>query len=358
MFHAVDMPDVRVASTPEEREAVQRFRYTVYVEELGRYRARADHDRRVLVDPEDEGSWLFYLADADQIVASTRISWGGAGFSERQIAQYGLAPFLAELPHELLAVGERLLVASGRRSGELTGTLLEATTPAIAAHGVQLVFGACEPHLLSRNCAVQFPYAERNINSPEAGYLIPLLSLVDGTDALVGLGDGEGQPRCVAAVLAGRGAVRSPLLGDAAAYVEDVTAALVTVGAPVFAGLAVSEVQRCLERSNVIRCAEGDRILKRGGAARSVFVVLDGSLEVSDGGHPVAALLPGDLFGETAFLLHRPRTHDVDVLCEGTTLLCLSERTLRSLAEVDPVAASKLYSNISRMLSARHAPAQ
>ena len=63
-----------------------------------------------LVEPEDDQSFLFLARDGDAPVATIRLSWGGHGFSERQIRQYSLAPFLAELPAELLAVGERAMV--------------------------------------------------------------------------------------------------------------------------------------------------------------------------------------------------------------------------------------------------------
>ncbi|NIT98181.1 MAG: hypothetical protein GWN79_23375, partial [Actinobacteria bacterium] len=46
---ATDSADVR---------AVQGLRYDVYVEEMGRYRVAADHDRRLLVEPEDESGFL------------------------------------------------------------------------------------------------------------------------------------------------------------------------------------------------------------------------------------------------------------------------------------------------------------
>ncbi len=90
------MLTIGIAQTAEERDAVYRFRYSVYVEEMGRYRGSADHDGHRLSDPEDEWSWIAYARDGDEVVATTRLTWGGAGFSPRQIEQYGLAPFLAE----------------------------------------------------------------------------------------------------------------------------------------------------------------------------------------------------------------------------------------------------------------------
>jgi CRP-like cAMP-binding protein len=69
-----------------------------------------------------------------------------------------------------------------------------------------------------------------------------------------------------------------------------------------------------------------------------------------DNGHPVAVLLPGDVFGETAYLLEGKRTFDVDVLSDDTRLLALSERSLRAL---DPTVTSKLLTNISKILCHR-----
>ena len=47
-------PGIHLAETEEEKEAVFRFRYDVYVEEMGRYGAVADHEHRLLFEPEDD----------------------------------------------------------------------------------------------------------------------------------------------------------------------------------------------------------------------------------------------------------------------------------------------------------------
>ena len=350
------MLEIRTATTPEELEAVQRFRYSIYVEELGRYQATADHAGHRLVDAEDEGSCVLYAVDGDEIVGTVRATWGGEGFSERQIEQYGLGPFLAELPHEVLAVGERMMIAPDRRGADVFMALGGPLDEWMQAHGVKVVLGACEPHLLSMYIALpQRPYAPRNINSPEAGYLIPMLSFIPGPgpEALVGLGDGSGLPRCIQLAIEGCGTVSSPELSDPETYWAGLRDTLTGLPVPIFDGMTEDEIRRCTARSNVIRCAESDRVLKKGGAARNVFVVLSGALEVNDGDHPVAVLLPGDIFGETAFVLQRPRTQNVDVLADGTRILSISERSLRKLTEEDPVVAAKLFGNLSRILCQR-----
>ena len=47
---SMDKDGIFPAETAEEKEAIYRFRYEIYVEEMGRYRSIADHERRLLID--------------------------------------------------------------------------------------------------------------------------------------------------------------------------------------------------------------------------------------------------------------------------------------------------------------------
>ena len=113
------------------------------------------------------------------------------------------------------------------------------------------------------------------------------------------------------------------------------------------------EVERCLARSNVIECAAGHRILKTGNTARNIFVVLDGTLEARDGEQVIGVIRTGEVFGEMAFLLERPRTHHVYAASNSVRVLSLSEHTIRSMIGDDPTVAAKLLFNISKMLAVR-----
>jgi len=348
------MIEIRLATTPEEKEAVYRFRYTVYVEEMGRYRSTADHANKRLFDPEDDHSWIVYAHDGTSVVGSTRITWGGDGFSERQIDQYNLAPFLDEIPGGVMAVGERTMISPSWRGVDLFAELAAGTKINTAAHDVRVVFGACEPHLLSFYCRFQRTFAPRNINSQEAGYLVPLISFPQGPDALIGLGDDpDSMPRCVQTVLDGTGTARNALLCGDDEYSSELCAALTRLPATPFDGFSHEEIVRCVQRSSIVVCEPGDRVIKKGGVARNVFVVLDGQLEARDETRVVGVLQPGDLFGETAFLLRCPRGLDVYAVDPGTRILSLSERTLRSTTADDAGVAAKLFENMSKVLCSR-----
>jgi hypothetical protein len=350
------------AETAAELDAVYRFRYSVYVEEMGRYQGTADHVNRRLVEAEDEHSWIFFAREGDEVVATGRLTWGGDHFSDRQIRQYSLRSFLDELPVELMAVGERLMVVPKYRGTGLVEDLIARSSDLVGGHDVRIVFGACEPHLLSLYLGMGHrTYADKNINSAEAGYLIPLVSFPQGADALLGVGGTSGveppaMPRCFEPILSGGGAVLSPMLLASGEYRAEVHQALEQLeheGISAFDGFTDDEEERCLARSNIIECDAGDQVLKKGGAARNVFVVLGGTLEVRDEERVVAVLSRGDVFGEMAFLLERPRGLDIYAATDAVRVLSLSAGTLRKMIAEDAVVAAKLLLNISRMLCAR-----
>jgi GNAT superfamily N-acetyltransferase len=347
------------AETEAEKEAVYRFRYSVYVEEMARYQDTADHIGRRLVEPEDDLGWVFYARDGDEVVGTARLSWGADGFSPRQIDEYSLAPFLDQLPAGMLAVGERVMVMPRYRGTGLVDELLEYRRSLAAARDVRIVFSACEPHLLSLYLSQgRKTYADKNINGIEAGYLIPLVSFPQGVEVLATLADALGaEPECVDRILSDTGgAVLSPLMAAAGEYPEQIRRTLHEIDdqeISAFHGFTDDEIERCLNHSNVIGCAAGDRVLKKGGVARNIFVVLGGTLEVRDEDRVVAVLQTGDVFGEMAFLLERPRLLDTYAATDAVRVLSLSERALRTMISDDAVVAAKLLLNISKMLCVR-----
>ena len=351
------------AETEDELEAVYRFRYDVYVDEMGRYRDVADHERRRFTEAEDGHSWIFYALEDETVVATARLTWGGDRFSERQVEHYSLERYVAELPPEIMMVGERLMVAPRLRGSGLVEQLLARTRELAPGHDILVDFGACEPHLLSLYLGMGLrTYAEHNINSAESGYLIPIIGFPKGTDALVGLGRGPDDgpttmPRCIQEILEGHGGkVRSLVLSESEAYRSQVDEALQKVareGISAFDGFSPEEEQRCLARSNIIDCERGDHVVKKGGSAHNVFIVLEGTLEARDRDRLIGVLSPGDVFGEMAFLLERPRALDVFAATTRTRVLSLSEGTLHKMIDEDPVVAAKILRNISRMLCLR-----
>jgi hypothetical protein len=360
---------IGIAETEEERRAVYRMRYDVYVEEMGRYQSAADHDQRMLYEDCDEQSRISYAAVDGEVVATARLTWGGdAPLPQRMVDQYGLAPFLAVLPASAIAVGERGMVRPHLRGSDVLLQMMGAGMQFANENRIQLVFGDCEPHLLNLFLSLgQRTYSKRNVNSAEAGYLIPLVLVIEEVAYLRQLnspllkyvrdfGDDARIPACIQRVFAEGSAVVSRIHTTSASYWSEVHGALSELEAnriSALDGFTEDEAARCLEKSTIIECQRDDRVLKKGGVARNLFVVLDGTLEVRDGDAVHAVLGAGDVFGEMAFLLERPRSRDVYAATDGVRILSLSEAKLREMIKGDPAIAAQLLLNISRMLCLR-----
>jgi hypothetical protein len=343
--------EIAEATTPEEREAVFRFWYSVYVGELGRYRSVADHAKRELRDSEDDRSRILYAVDDGEVIAAQRTSWGGDGFSDRQIRQYNLQPFLDELPHEWIGIGERTMVAASHRGGTVYADLAARTTPMAEAQGVQISFGACEPHLVSYYAGFGMcPYAMRQFFSEESGYIIPLVNLPYGVEPF-----GDDPPECIKRIVRGESAVRNGDVIGQAAYSHELANALAPLRGrqSLFRGLTDEGVERCSEHSSLITCAAKDQVLRTGGTARNPFMVVSGRLEARRQDQVITELGPGDLFGESGWFGDQDREADVFVIEDGSQVLALSLGTLRKLHAAAPDTALTLTTNAASMLWAR-----
>jgi hypothetical protein len=357
--------ELKFADTDAEKEGVFRHRYEVYVEEMGRYHAIADHDRRMLVEDIDADSRFLY-ADLDgQVIGSMRWTWGGdAPMSKRHIDQYMLQPFIDTVPQAELIVGERFMVTKEYRGSDVLSRMFQRYMNFVNEMRIQLIFGDCEPHLLNLYQGLGFrTYSSQNISSSEVGYLIPLILVAEDLDylrairspmaeVLTDFGDDSRVPENLPALLRDS-AVQSERLVQRETYWAGMNEVFAMIGQErptFFAGLSNEVVQPFLAKSNIIECRAGDQILKKGNVAQNMFIVLSGRLEVRDDGKVIQRLAQGDLLGEVAFLLGQPRSADVFAVEDGTTILSLSETSVRKHIEDDPKVAAQVLLNVAKML--------
>jgi hypothetical protein len=335
---------------------------------MGRSGGAADHDNKILAEREDETARIFFAAQDGEVVATSRFSWGGdAPFSKRLIDNYMLEPFLAELAPETIAVGERGMVRPDLRGSPIFRELGLESSEFISEKRIQLIFGACEPHLLSLYVSQgSRTFSNKNVSSPEAGYFIPIVSVIEDIEYMRRIGsplaestkdwgDDARIPECVDRLITRGGNVMSQNLIESGAYLQEVQSLLGELAESQLSaldGLKEEVAIRALGKSNILECSAGDQVLAKGGVARNMFVVLEGNLEVRDEDVLIRVLSPGDIFGEMAFLLEQPRTADV-YAATNCRILSLSEGTLRKSIASDPEVAANLLLNISKILCMR-----
>ncbi|MFA6021774.1 MAG: cyclic nucleotide-binding domain-containing protein [Rhodospirillales bacterium] len=359
------------ARTADEREAVWRFRYQIYVEEMGKIAlANADHKRRWLVDDLDEDALILYAQDGDAVVATLRINNARKTRLPPALeVAYRLARFNA-IPPERLSFSSRLMVARDMRGSVALHRILARAYELGLESGVVYDFCYCAPALIELYEHLGYrPYTE-NFLDPEVGYRVPLiLSLKDA-----------GHLEAVQSPFWRKLKNRPDLWQDQAAaewlaeefpattkaarwgagedafwhFLADKLRPSTGSRVPLLEGLSDDERKRVLKSGTVLSCRAGDTILRTGDVGSELFVVLSGLAEVRlpKAKHPIAVLEPGQVFGEIAFIASVKRSADVVALAESE-ILVVSQTFLRKLMKSSPELASKVLFNLSRVLCER-----
>ena len=121
--------------------------------------------------------------------------------------------------------------------------------------------------------------------------------------------------------------------------------------------LTPSELQALASVVSVQSYEHGERVIRQGDAADSVYLVVAGSATVQlnlpgERRHRLATMGPGTVFGELALLDDQPRTADVDA-DGGLTCAVLRTEDLPVLDETAPGVRAKLMEQLARDLAAR-----
>jgi MFS family permease len=128
-------------------------------------------------------------------------------------------------------------------------------------------------------------------------------------------------------VLAISAAITTPLLGQWAIQAppeDEVRAKLARV--PIFNGLSPAALERAERRASVIKVAPGQVVIRQGDEADRFYVIVDGSVEVTQTAAGAAApgtlrtMGEGEVFGEIGLLTGVPRTASVTATSPGTLL--------------------------------------
>jgi uncharacterized protein len=125
---------------------------------------------------------------------------------------------------------------------------------------------------------------------------------------------------------------------------------------PLFAGLRPAQARIVVLMGEMKRFAPGDTIVRTGERGDEMFVIIQGRTEVWAGSgrerRQVAEHRRGDVFGEMALVRHDQRSADV-VAAEPVEVLAVDERFLERIQRRYPRIASKVFLNLTRILSDR-----
>ena len=123
------------------------------------------------------------------------------------------------------------------------------------------------------------------------------------------------------------------------------------VHAPLTRGLSEDGRADLLRNAMEVDCHPGDVVVAAGDGGRSMGFVVRGLVQVETQQRVVALLGEGELFGEMAVALEKPRTANVVAASDDTRVLMLSQSCLARLR--DPADVARAWRNLARVLATR-----
>ncbi len=138
---------IRLASEPDELEAIYQFRYQVYVEEMKRYQFHADHSAKKIEDPLDRGAANFAAFQDDEVVGTVRINFPRTSSIEYYEAFMDMCSAGCFHPGAT-SICTRLMVAPRLRRTSLAMRLTQASYEFGLRNQIRFNFIDCDDHLI------------------------------------------------------------------------------------------------------------------------------------------------------------------------------------------------------------------
>ena len=120
-------------------------------------------------------------------------------------------------------------------------------------------------------------------------------------------------------------------------------------GVALFSSCSKRDLQIVARHTGLVEVPAGTKLTEQGGLGDAFFFILEGGATVERDGPGVAALGPGDYFGELALLDPAPR--DATVVAETPlTVGVLGARAFRAIVRDVPSLTEKLLRGLARRL--------
>ncbi|GAB4229301.1 MAG: GNAT family N-acetyltransferase [Elainellaceae cyanobacterium] len=364
------MTQIKVATTNDEKYQIYRFRYRIYVEEMGKQPQTTDHTKKVLIDSLDETAILLYILHNDQVIATLRRNFlDTSNLPDKLKRALSISTFTQAFPRSLISVGTKLIVAPEWRNSATVGAIVAEAYKQTRDRGVQFDFTYCAPWLIPFYENLGYRRYTDNFLDSDTGFQVPMVLVVEDIEHFRN--------------------VRSPFYRTARNMKNNFSAGhwfiehvpqhtqfcnssqpmagaqidlvdfnvLETV--PLFQGVSRETVQKLLKSSTVHPLQAGETLLRFGDIGNAIFLLLFGSIEVSRQAYTTRCstqvLEPYQTFGE-ASILAQPPSPERAIAQTNAEVLVIPKPTIAKVTKTSPEAMCQFYFNLSQILSKKYVP--
>src|SRR6266542_5591091 len=110
---------------------------------------------------------------------------------------------------------------------------------------------------------------------------------------------------------------------------------------PLFGSVSRKGIRAIVQAATEVDVASGKVLVRQGEWGREMYVVLRGTAEVTKDGKKLRELVPGDFFGEMAFLSGAARTATITARSDMRVMI-LGPRQLEVIVDQEPVLAKRM----------------
>lgn len=365
------MVEVVEASTPEERERVYRFRYSIFVEERGKRFHSADHADRSLRDDWDDASTILYAREGDEIVGSLRGNRLDQCRINPDLAEaLCIDVFLKDQPIVSLNMCSRFVIAPAFRHSLAAPLLILEIYRRALRTGSSFYFLHCAPGLIGLYEQLGFRRYSRNFTKDDTGIQVPMVLVIRDFDHLRRVSspflsaiDESGADPIAArwfeeAFPAQRRFLNRKVMDGPAFWraLADGSSRPIESAVTLFRDLSETEVQSFAASSTVHSFEPGESIIRAHDSGDEMYAILSGVVDVlGDRTGPdnvLRSLGPGEVFGEMSLFNRSIRTATV-VASTAVTVLVITHGSIAKAMQKDPATTSRLVLNLARVLSHR-----
>lgn len=118
---------------------------------------------------------------------------------------------------------------------------------------------------------------------------------------------------------------------------------------PLFESVSKKGIRSIVQAATETDVRAGKMLVREGQHGRELYVVLTGTAVVTQKGRKVAELVPGDFFGEMAFLCPASRSATVKAYSD-MRLLVLGPREMDVIVDREPTIARRLLEAMARRI--------
>lgn len=343
------LPEVRIAETEQEREAIFAFCYRVSMEESGK---NSDPGRRRFSHPGGQrpDTTLLYIEDGAGIAGTVQVRhWEPGDVPINEFQTYSMDRFKGIGNLRTAEMG-RLIMRPGCGGPWLAALCVAVFNMASINWQTDLVFSNCTTELVRRYGLLGWRrYAGRMIPTPD-GFAVPLVMVVSDVESFRAAGS-------LLTPLVERDDVQSL---DTTPFVDlfkecnlpvqfdkELLRAAIACGVAAdvgfWSGLSPQAVDAVVDNGFLIQVPFGELLAEAGLRQRELFVIIDGEFESFSEERMLHRMYPGEVIGDIASFGPDGRRTAWVRCANDARVLVLSPRVIDELRYTAPDVAAEIF---------------